>query len=256
LKINPPKTNVIVFGTQSFHNNINLTGLFTHDDVCLRLTDSIKHLGVHLDNLLNLQLHVNNLVSSCYFVLRHISSIRKFITQDNCIQLVISYVTSKLDYCNSLFIGMPKCLISKLQKVQNAAVRVIFIKKKFQSVSEELINLHWLKIESRIVFKAVLLIFKCLAGTAPNFLINSLAMRSDDPLSAYYRKLHEHIHNSPISVLGHKAFPFYAPRLWNALPRYLSYILEINLFKTSLKTYLFTDFHDYKIRVNRLVKIL
>jgi len=119
-----------------------------------------------------------------------------------------------------------------------------------------LIHLHWLKIESRIAFKAVLLIFKCLAGTSPNFLINSLTIKSFDPLSTHYRKLLEHNHDSPMSVLGHKAFTFYAPRLWNALPRYLSYILDINLFKTSLKTYLFTDFHDYKSRVNRLVKIL
>ena len=106
---------------------------------------------------------------------------------------------------------MSKCLISKLQKVQNAAVRVIFKRKKFQSVSEDLISLHWLKIEPRIVFKAVLLIVKCLAGTSPNFLINSLTVRSEDPLSTHYRKLLENNHDSPMSALGHKAFTFYAP---------------------------------------------
>ena len=151
---------------------------------------------------------------------------------------------------------MPKELISMLQKVQNAAVRVIFKKRKFESVSEDLNSLHWLKIEPRIVFKALLLIFKCLSNTAPKLLVDLLQVKSIDPLSIHYRKLNEHFLPAPISSLGHKAFQFYAPRLWNNLPRHITYILDITCFKTTLKTYLFSNFLYYKNCVNRYYRIL
>ena len=117
LLINPPKTEIILFGSPSFHENISLIGLFTNDNICIRFSESIKHVGFYLDKHLDLHSQVNNLVSSCYFTLRHIASIRKYISTENCTQLVISYVTSKLDYCNSLYVGCSRLLIQKLQKV-------------------------------------------------------------------------------------------------------------------------------------------
>ena len=209
LKLNPDKTEVIIFGSKTFLDKINLVGFFTSDSTCIKFTDSIKHLGFHLDNLLNLNLQINNLVSSCYLYLRHIRSIRKYITQDNCAQLIHSFITSRLDYCNSLYIGLPKNLIAKLQKVQNAAVRVVVNKRKCQSVQNDLIELHWLNIEKRIVFKALLIIFNCLNGTAPIVLSMLLSTKSNDDLSTHYRKLKVNFYVA--TKLGHKSFAFYAP---------------------------------------------
>ena len=254
LKLNPDKTEVIIFGSKNFLKKINLVGFFTHDNICIRFTNSIKHLGFHLDNMLNLNLQINNLVSSCYLYLRHIRSICKYITQENCAQLIHSFITSRLDYCNSLYIGLPKNLIAKLQKVQNAAVRVVKNKRKRQSVQNDLIDLHWLNIEKRIVFKALLIIFKCLNGTAPTALSTLISVKSDDDLSIYYRKLRKNFYMA--TKFGHKCFAFYAPKLWNNLPRYLSLIEDLNSFKASLKTYLFNYFYDYKSSVNRMISIL
>ena len=74
-------------------------------------------------------------------------------------------------------------------------------------------------------------------------------------MSFHYRKLKENMFDTATNT-GHKSFQFYAPKLWNALPRYLILITGINTFKTSLKTYLFTNFYDYKNIVNRIIKIL
>ena len=209
-----------------------------------------------MDKSLNLQIHINKLVSSCYSILRHISSIRKFITEEQCHQLIISFLVSKLDYCNALYLGMSKELMYKLQKVQNAAIRIIVNKRKHQSVSEDMVKLHCLNIEKRIVFKVLLLVFKCLDNSAPNLLIHSISTKSNDSQSIFYRKLHENHFYTPLSSIGHKSFYFYAPRLWNALPRNLTHIIDLNSFKTALKTYLFTEFNVFKSYVNRIVKIL
>ena len=116
----------------------------THDNEYLKFSDFIKHLGIYLDSNLSFEKHINQVVSCCYLMLRHISSIRKFISKDSCEQLIHSLISSKLDYCNVLFVGLQKQLLKKLQKCQNAALRIVVRKRKNQSVSADIIEHHWL----------------------------------------------------------------------------------------------------------------
>ena len=111
-----------------------------------------------------------------------------------------------------------------------------------------------MNIEKIIDSKALLIIFNCLNGTAPTALSMLLSVKSENDLSIYYRKLRENFYMA--TKFGHKSFAFYAPKLWNNLPRYLSLIDNLNSFKTSLKTYLFTNFYEYKSPVNRIISIL
>ena len=71
-----------------------------------------------------------------------------------------SLVLSKLDYCNSLLFGSPKKILQKLEKVQNAAAKIVFCAKKFDHVSPLLRKLHWLPIPYRIEYKIATLCFK------------------------------------------------------------------------------------------------
>ena len=58
------------------------------------------------------------------------------------------FVTSKLDYCNSLVYALPKFLIAKLQSVQNSAARLVCMTRKFGHITPILIDLHWLPIKA------------------------------------------------------------------------------------------------------------
>ena len=78
--------------------------------------------------------------------------------------LVHAVVSSRLYYCNSLFFNMKQQNTFKLQKVQNAAARLITRKRKRDSVRETLKELHWLRIESRVIFKLILITYKCIYG--------------------------------------------------------------------------------------------
>ena len=69
--------------------------------------------------------HVITVCRSAYLQLRNIGRIRTFLTADATKTLVNSLVTSKLDYCNSLLVGIPNSTLSKLQRVQNTAARII-----------------------------------------------------------------------------------------------------------------------------------
>ena len=104
------------------------------------------------------------LVSHCYKLLKNIGRIRNIISMTHTEMLVHAVISSRLDYCNSLFFNISKANLYKLQKVQNAAARLVKRMRKRQSVSGVLRELHWLRVESRIIFKILLLTHKVVMG--------------------------------------------------------------------------------------------
>ena len=84
--------------------------------------------------------------------------------------LVQAVILSKLDYCNALYFGCNSSVIKQLQVIQNRACRIIFGMSKTQSVDLKLKELHWLKVNERIEFKIMLLVFKSVNGLAPKYL--------------------------------------------------------------------------------------
>ena len=163
LKINQDKTEMILFHPKSLRRQVIIGGTFIGEE-CIRFSKYVKNVGVTLDNNLTLDKHVNNIVSYTFKLLKNIGRVRKMITDKQTEMLVHAVSTSRLDYCNSLFINMNKANLFKLQKVQNASARLIARKSKRQSVSGIMKKLHWLKVESRIVFKILLLMYKCVTG--------------------------------------------------------------------------------------------
>ena len=77
-------------------------------------------------------------------------------------------VTSQLDCGNALLVGLPKKSLASLQRVQNAAARVIVVIKKLDPIKPYLKALHWLPIEKQIEFKIAVLTYRCLNCHAPS----------------------------------------------------------------------------------------
>ena len=130
---------------------------------------------------------------------------------------VHAFVTSKLDYCNSLIYGLPRCPIAKLQSVQNCAARIVCKTKKFDHITPTLIDLHWLPIRHRIVFKILLLVYKSLNAKAPSYLSDLLSFRRS---SYFLRSVSNGDLVEPCSKMrtnGDRLFAVCAPTLWNSL---------------------------------------
>ena len=131
---------------------------------------SLRDLGVHLDSDMSMHTHVTQLVCSCYGVLRQLRSIRRSLPRSALTTLVTSFTMSKVDYCNVALAGLPQYELDRVQSVVNAAARLTADARKYDHVTQLLMDLHWLRVPQRIQYKLCVLVHGCLNGAAPGYL--------------------------------------------------------------------------------------
>ncbi len=237
LKLNDSKTEFMIIRSPHTLKKTKTASIKIGDEI-INPSHSARNIGAIFDDQLSMKNHIASVTKSCYYHLRNISKIRKSLTQNAANTLIHSFLTSKIDYLNSLLIGLPEGLIQNLQKIQNVAARIVTGCPKRQHIKPVLKELHWLPVKSRINYKILLLTFKALHGLAPQYLrdlitpyVPTRCLQSENQhlLSV------PHIH----SKTGERTFAWAGPHLWNSLPHDLREISDVNIFKSHLKTYLF-----------------
>ena len=160
-----------------------------------------------------------------------------------------AFITSRVDYCNSLLYGLPNYQLNKLQRVLNASARLVCDAPRFFHISPLLRGLHRLPVKARIEFKILLITFKAIHCLAPKYLCDLLTfksflynLRSSDSILLSMPAVHVRS-----KTWGERAFMVAAPRLWNSLPKELSAITNVNSFKAHIKTYLFKTLYWWAI---------
>ena len=91
--------------------------------------------------------------------------------------MVHAFIIGRIDYCNSLLFGLPSVHLLKLQRLQNAAARLISNVPRYSHITPVLCSLHWLPVKFRIDFKILLFTFKAIYGHAPGYLIDLIAIK-------------------------------------------------------------------------------
>ena len=160
------------------------------------------------------------------------SKIRRHLDDVTCARVINALVTSRLDFQNSLLLGLPQCQVERLQKAQNAAARLLTRTKKRQHITPILMDLHWLPVRARIDYKVMLLTHKVIHNqSSPGYLRELLCLRqpgrrlrsSNDPwLLAIPRSK---------GVFGDRSLCVAAPGLWNSLPRWMRALSDTEAFR-------------------------
>ena len=204
----------------------------------------VKNLGSWFDSNLSMTDHINKACNAAFYHLHNLRRIKKYLSRDSLITLVHAFITSCLDYCNGLLFGLPKAQIAKLQRVQNAAARLILGIGKFSHITPALYELHWLPVSLRIDYKISLLTFKCIYVLAPTYLSDLISIKSNSlyNLRSTGKPLLDHPKGKMLSTLGARSFSVAAPKLWNGLPAELRQATSLDCFKSRLKTYLFKKY--------------
>ena len=243
LKLNPSKTQVIVFQPESRLGNVAFTQLILSDGSHVQFSDQVYNLGVTLDSKMSFSPHITSTLSQGYRLVRNIAGIRKFISKDHLKTLVNSLIIAKLDNCNSLHFGISALDLTRLRRFQNSCARLIYKKKKRDHVSGILQELHWLPCEARSCFKILCFVFKCFHDLAPSYLSDLLKVMQADDLTLHIPRT--------FTSYGDRAFSSSGPRLWNALPAEIRLVSSLEVFKAKLKHYFFSSFPQFNLKVNQ-----
>jgi len=130
---------------------------------------------------------------------------------------------------------------------------MIYSTSRFSHISSFLRHLHWSKARERIiiVYKLAVLVYKCLHGTGPTYLVDELShspdfesrrrLRSASSLNLIARR-------TRLSTYGDRTFPI--ARLWNSLPTHVKSASSVNIFRTGLKTFLLSRSKSLIILIN------
>ena len=149
---------------------------------------TVRDPGTWLDTHMSMNIHIGKICSKAFRSLYHIKQIRKYLTNDSTKILIHAFVTSHIDYCNSLLYGVPNYQLDRLQRVLNAAARVVCLVPKFDHITPTLMTLQWLPVKYRVIFKILLLVYKALHGLASKYFCdiltrkqsNNYCLRSDE----------------------------------------------------------------------------
>src|ERR1700722_12547913 len=239
LMLNDSKTEVVLLGTtQQLGKLDNLAISVGNANIipCSR----VKNLGVIFDNNMTMEDSVNNICKTAYFYIRLLGKLRKFLDKETSAMITHAFVTSRLDYCNSLLYGISSSLSAKLQRILNTAARIVTRTKIGDHITPVLKSLHWLPVVQRCAFKTALLTFKIIHGLAPYYLCELIRYRST---SHDLRSINDVMLDVPKSKssIGSRAFVFSAPKLWNSLPYDVRTCVSLTTFKSKLKTFLFRE---------------
>ena len=240
LKLNDDKTEFIILGSPANLAKVT-TEAITIGNHRIEKCHHVRNIGAVFDSTMRMEVQVNKVSQTAWFHLYSISKIRQYLTKEQSQAVIHAYVTSRLDQNNSLLSGLPATLLNKLQKVQNAAAKIILQGKRVDHVTPLLKKLHWLPLNQRHVFKTLLLVFKCVNDKGPKYLKNLLLPKPDPrPLRSSSENLLD-ITRTNLVTYGDRAFSVVGPKQWNMLPLDIRSCTTVYGFKKALKSHLFRN---------------
>ena len=244
LRLNDNKTELmLVTSKRTKHLHSQPTSI-TIGNAQIRFKKYVKNLGFTLDCHLIKNAHVSNIALTCYFELRRLASIRRFLTSTATATLVSAFVLSRIDYCNSLLFGSTHFhdVTSHLQRIQNYAARVILRLPMSSCIIIHIKSLHWLPVKVRSTYKIACLCYHCHSSTAPSYVTDMLhrkPLHTRNTRSSSYTipLLNRPAHSK--ATLGDRSFSFASSSVWNSIPNDVRCAPSLSSFKSRLKTYLF-----------------
>lgn len=194
----------------------------------LEQVSSERLLGVQVDNCLTWDEQVQKVRKTCLFKLSLLRKIRRYLPLNVRKMYFSYYIKPHLDYCSTIWGHTSKENISKLNKIQKQAARLI-LDKDYTTPSEELFReLSWLNFSENIKYQQATLVYKSLNNLAPGYMRSKFSHVQDSTRANLRSSLQNKLF---IPRVHHKSIRFSGPRVWNDLSPKIREAKDVTKFK-------------------------
>ena len=175
-----------------------------------------RDLGVFIDQYLTYDEQLTQTAAKCLCKLVQINRIKHLLDKETLLLLINAFVFSKLFYCSTVWSNTSKSNVSKLQRVQNFAARIILGLRKFDHISQGIKSLKWLPVKDRLYLNDAIMMYKCINKLAPDYLADKFVQRSHIHNRNTRSRNQLDIPRCRIST-GQRSFVYRGTQLWNSL---------------------------------------
>ena len=235
MKVNVSKTKIMLLGTPSKTGIIDNINVFMNGNK-LENVSTYKYLGVLIDANLKWKEQINNVCRKVCSALGIMRRIKPFVPQSSLITIYNTMILSHFDYGMVIWSNCGETNLSRLQKLQNAAMRIILGMPFRTHINDMLKALHFMDIKSRINYTTGCMMYKVLNDLAPSYLNNSfqkvntihdLNTRSSNAGDLYIPRIK--------SYYGKSAFQHKGSVLWNVIDKSIRNANSLMCFKIAFK---------------------
>jgi len=140
---------------------------------------SVRDLGVILDEELSFAEHITARTRFCYYHLRQLRVISRSLSSSSASTLVHAFIANRLNYCSSLYCGFPQVLLQPLKGVLRADARMIGGVPRFGHITDCMRDvLHWLPVQQRVFYRIYSIVWHCVLGNSPSYLLELFTLTS------------------------------------------------------------------------------
>ena len=239
--MNPKKSKLIVFGTDSALANINKDNfIIKYGGENIPFVKEIRYLGLKITNNLSWDKHITELCQSLNYKIVQLREIRRSgASQSLLLTFYKTFIQQKIDYGISIWGGTTKENLHRVQRLQNRAIRIIIDNHSRSVRGLDLVkSLKLEKIEERRNYFLTKLTFETIHGLAPINLCNRVIMRVD--MHGYETRsvCNMDVHLPKVNVAIYKySLLYFGGLLWNKLPLSLKNYASIDTFKLNYKNH-------------------
>ena len=207
-----------MFGSKHFINKCNTESITVEGENISR-SDHVRDLGGWLDQTLSMKKHIINKYHTVMYNLHKICQQRHTLTQEAANTLALGTVISHLNYTNAILFGLPDVAINIYQWIQNMVAKIELNCLKYESATEALRDLHWLPIRAHIQYKILIIVYKCLDNSAPDYLKDLLVHNpvTRPGLRSEAKNQILIVQRTYSKTFASRSFSMAGPQLWNSL---------------------------------------
>ena len=193
--------------------------------------NTLKMLGVTLDDKLNFNEHIRNMCQTASCQINALKRISNFLNEQCRMHVYKSFISANFNYCPIVWLFCGKTNLKKLEKLQERALATVYCDKSL-AYEDMLKRSGQLCIRLNLIRLLAIEMFKCMNGLNPLY-INDMFSGKD---SSYNLRDNSRLMQPKFNTkrYGYKSFKYLGSKVWNCLPPCVKNVNDLNLFKKNI----------------------